>query len=237
MVSERLDLRKVRLVLTDLDGTLTVSRDSYKLDLETIAALRRLEKLGIKVGLVSGNSYPVLRGLATYLGLSGGVVAENGCVVYHSGNYVAVCEPLDRKIAKEFADKFNLRESWQNEFRRFEYAFYPATVSQEMREWAESRGLMIKSSGYAVHITKNPEGKGRGVRKLLEMVGIDKSYVLGVGDSDTDVEFFREVGVRVAVANADESLKSASDFITRSPSSEGVREIVEMIVEELEHER
>jgi phosphoglycolate phosphatase len=105
-----------------------------------------------------------------------------------------------------------------------------------MREWAELRGLVIKSSGYAVHITKNTEGKGRGVRKLLEMAGIDKSYVLGIGDSDTDVEFFREVGVRVAVANADESLKSASDFITRSPSSEGVREIVEIIVEEREHE-
>ena len=221
---------KYKLLLADLDGTLTISRDSYLVDLETIRLLRELESAGIKVGLVSGNSYPVLRGLATYLGLSGGVVAENGCVVYLGGNLVKVCEPLERRLAKEFAKEFNLRESWQNDFRTCEYAFSPPHVTDEMVKWAEQRGLYIKTSGYAVHISRNPEGKAKGVRKLLEMHGLEKHEVIGVGDSQTDVEFFNEVGLRVAVANADEELKRVSDLITKAPSGEGVKELVRMLL-------
>ena len=138
---------KYKLLLADLDGTLTISRDSYLVDLETIRLLRELESSGIKVGLVSGNSYPVLRGLATYLGLSGGVVAENGCITYLGGNLVKVCEPLERRLAKEFAKEFNLRESWQNDFRTCEYAFSPPHVTDEMVKWAVQRGLYIKTSG------------------------------------------------------------------------------------------
>ena len=221
---------KYKLLLADLDGTLTISRDSYLVDLETIRLLRELESAGIKVGLVSGNSYPVLRGLATYLGLSGGVVAENGCLTYLGGNLVRVCEPLERRLAKEFAKEFNLRESWQNDFRTCEYAFSPPNVTDEMVKWAEQRGLYIKTSGYAVHISRNPEGKAKGVRKLLEMHGLEKHEVIGVGDSQTDVEFFNEVGLRVAVANADEELKRVSDLITKAPSGEGVKELVRMLL-------
>ncbi|MGC9106387.1 MAG: phosphoglycolate phosphatase [Thermoprotei archaeon] len=220
----------MKLLLADLDGTITLSRDSYKLGLKTVEALRKLESNGIKVGLVSGNSYPVLRGLATYLGLTGGVVAENGCVVYYSGNLIPVCVELDRSLAVEFATKFGLRESWQNEYRKYEFAFSPPKITEDMRRWAEERGLYIKSSGYAVHISKNREGKAVGVRKLIEVTGLSKDQVVGIGDSDTDVEFLKEVGIKVAVANADESLKSVSDFITKRPSSEGVRELAELIL-------
>ena len=221
---------RYKLLLADLDGTLTISRDSYLLNIETISLLRELESIGIKVGLVSGNSYPVLRGLATYLGLSGGVVAENGCVAYLRGKLVKVCEPLDRRLAKEFAKEFNLRESWQNDFRTCEYAFSPPHVTDEMVKWAEQRGLYVKTSGYAVHISRNREGKAKGVRKLLEMHGLEKHEVIGIGDSQTDVEFFNEVGLRVAVANADEELKRVSDLITKAPSGEGVKELVRMLL-------
>ncbi|MEM3949310.1 HAD hydrolase family protein, partial [Saccharolobus sp.] len=64
----------IKLVLMDLDGTLTEDRDSTRIDLDAIYAIRLLQEKGIKVGLVSGNSYPILRGLYTYLYLDGGIV-------------------------------------------------------------------------------------------------------------------------------------------------------------------
>jgi HAD superfamily hydrolase (TIGR01484 family) len=93
---------KVRVILTDLDGTLTEDRGSYLLNLEAIEVLRKAEAKGIKVALVSGNSYPVLRGLYNYLGFSGGVVAENGCLVYYQGNIFPVCTPLPKVLVEEF---------------------------------------------------------------------------------------------------------------------------------------
>ncbi len=221
---------KYKLLLADLDGTLTISRESYKIDLDAVRTLRDLESRGVKVGLVSGNSYPVLRGLATYLGLTGGVVAENGCVVYFNGQLVRVCDALGREIAREFAAKFNLKESWQNDFRSCEYAFSPPTLTEDMLRWAEERGLYVKTSGYAIHISKNREGKGRGVRKLIEIMGLSREEVVGVGDSQTDVEFLKEVGLKVALANADDELKAVADLITKSPSGEGVRELVERLM-------
>jgi len=45
-----------------LDGTITINRKTYKVYLPAINALRKVERRGIEVALVSGNSIQVLRG-------------------------------------------------------------------------------------------------------------------------------------------------------------------------------
>lgn len=220
----------IKLVLADVDGTLTTERDTYEIDLEAIKALRELEKHGIKVGLVSGNSYPVLRGLYTYFNFHGGLVAENGCVVYYNKVMLRVCEEIDKNLIKEFERKFNVIGSWQNEFKCCDLSFTPPTLNQEMVEWANSKGLYIKTSGYAIHISKSISGKGIGVRKLIEVHNLSKEEVLGIGDSSTDIEFLEEVGIRVVVGNADDEVKKIANYITANKSGKGVVEIVEKIL-------
>lgn len=220
----------IKLVLTDIDGTLTKDRGTYEIDLDAIKALRELEKKGIKVGLVSGNSYPVVRALYTYFHFHGGLVAENGCVVYFNNSLVKVCEEIDLDLAEKFSSLFGVRSSWQNEFKYCDLAFSPPKLSNEMIAWAKERGLYIKTSGYAIHISKSQKGKGDGVRKLIELHGISKDEVLGIGDSDTDVEFLEEVGIKVAVGNGDEEIKKVADYITLNPSGKGVIEVVEKIL-------
>jgi len=219
----------IRLVLVDVDGTLTVDRNSYEIELSAIESLRRLEKNGIKVGLVSGNSYPVLRGLYTYFYFHGGLVAENGCIVYYN-ELVRVCEPIDKSLAEKFSKIFNVISSWQNEFKCCDLSFTPPTLSDKMIEWAKNMGLYIKSSGYAIHISKSQTGKGIGVRKLIELHNINKSEVLGIGDSSTDIEFFEEVGIKVAVGNSDEEVKKVANYVTLNNSGKGVVEIVDKIL-------
>lgn len=220
----------IKLVLTDLDGTLTEDRGIYKVSLDAIKYLRLLEERGIKVALVSGNSYPVLRGLHNYLGFSGGVVAENGCVVFYKQK-IRVCKPMDRQILEEFKEKFKLKDSWQNDYRECDFGFTPPDITEEMIKWAEEKGLYINSSGYALHIAFKPAGKMVGVRKLIELHGVKKEEVIGIGDSLTDLDMFKEVGIRVAVGNAEEELKKEADIILNLKSGEGVKELVTMILE------
>ncbi|WP_338599615.1 phosphoglycolate phosphatase [Sulfolobus tengchongensis] len=220
----------IKLVLMDLDGTLTEDRDTTRIDLDALYAIRVLQKNSIKVGLVSGNSYPVLRGLYTYLHLDGGFVAENGCIVFFGKEKYRVCRQMDKNLINEFKSLFKLRDTWQNEYRECDFGFVPANLNNEMLEWAKQKNLYIKSSGYAVHLAYHPAGKGIGVRKLLDLQGLMKEEVVGIGDSSTDVELFEQVGFKVAVGNADEELKSIADYVTNNKSGKGVREFVDKLL-------
>ncbi|AWR97106.1 phosphoglycolate phosphatase [Acidianus sulfidivorans JP7] len=220
----------IKLILTDLDGTLTLDKGTFKVNLDAIDALRRLEDNGIKIAIVSGNSYPVIRGLTTYFGFSGGFVAENGCVV-HYRQKLTVCKKMDKNLVKEFKEKFNVKDSWQNEYRECDFGFSPPNITDEMKKWAEEKGLYINSSGYAVHIALKPAGKSLGVRKLIELHNLNKEEVAAIGDSLTDIDMFNEVGLKVAVSNSDDKLKEKANLILNLKSGEGVKEFATMIME------
>lgn len=220
----------IKLILADLDGTLTEDKGVYKISIEALEALRRAENMGIKIALVSGNSYPVLRGLHNYLGITGGVVAENGCIVYY-GKKVKLCKKIDICILNEFREKFKLKDSWQNEYRECDFGFIPANLTEEMIRWAKDKNVYINTSGYAVHIALNPAGKSVGVRKLLELHGLKKEEVAAIGDSLTDIDMFKEAGLRAAVGNADEKLKKEADVILNLKSGNGVKEFINYIMD------
>ncbi|ARM75747.1 phosphoglycolate phosphatase [Acidianus manzaensis] len=220
----------IKLVLTDLDGTLTLDKSTFKVNLSAIEYLRLLEDRGIKIAIVSGNSYPVIRGLTTYFGFSGGLVAENGCVL-HFKQKITVCKKMDRNLIQEFKEKFNVKDSWQNEYRECDFGFNPAILTEEMKRWAEEKNIYINSSGYAVHIAMKPAGKAIGVRKLIELYNLDKNEVAAIGDSLTDIDMFNEVGLKVAVSNSDEKLKEKANLILNLKSGEGVKEFAKMLIE------
>ncbi|QKQ99719.1 phosphoglycolate phosphatase [Metallosphaera tengchongensis] len=220
----------IELILTDLDGTLTMDRGTYLLDTRAIEALRRAERAGIRVALVSGNSYPVLRGLYNYLGITGGIVAENGCFVYYNFQTERVCETIPRSVVEDFRNKFNLRESWQNEFRKSDFGFTPAQITPEIKAWADERGLVVQSSGYALHLAGKPGGKGAGVKRLLELVGVQSEKVGAIGDSRTDIEMFTYAKVKAAVGNADPDLVKEANVKLKLKSGAGFTEFIEMIL-------
>ncbi len=222
----------ISLVLLDLDGTLTLDRNTYVLSLDAVEALREIRRLGVGVFIVTGNSYPVSRGLITYLGLDG-VVAENGCVVYAEGKEHTLCREVDPSLVQEFERKFELKGSWQNRFRKFDFGFSPPQITPQMEEWAKERRLSVKTSGYALHLSYNDKGKEIGAEKLLQLLGKGKSEVVAIGDSLTDIDMMKLAGIKVAVSNGDEKLKSIADVVTKGKSGEGVKEYIMSLVNAL----
>ena len=53
---------------------------------------------------------------------------------------------------------------------------------------------------------------------------------MACGDGDNDTVMLREVGFGVAMANAEEQVKDAADYITLSNEEEGVAEVIEKFI-------
>jgi len=178
-----------RAIAADIDGTLTLRRGDVRLSVNAIKGIREAERAGVKVILVSGNSLPVTLGLRTYLGASGPAVAENGCLVFHEGQVIHVCEGRVPQELVDEAKSLGLIESWQNPYRVHDVAFYVPRglrsldrVIAELRESASRRGLSVLWSGYAVHINTG-RGKAVGVAKAIELLGLSPEEVAALTSS------------------------------------------------------
>jgi hydroxymethylpyrimidine pyrophosphatase-like HAD family hydrolase len=64
------------------------------------------------------------------------------------------------------------------------------------------------------------------VHFLCEQSGYGLEEILGVGDSDVDLEFLSMVGYAAAPANANPAVKAIVDYVSPYPTAEGVRDIL-----------
>ena len=68
--------------------------------------------------------------------------------------------------------------------------------------------------------------KGTSIEKLSEILKIDKSKIIAVGDYDNDVAMFNAAGVSVAVSNACDKAKEAADYITVSNEENAIAQVI-----------
>ncbi len=237
----------IKTLILDIDGTLTEDRNTERLSTRAIEAIRKLLQVNknIEVGLATGNSHIVAMTLARYIGLDLSrcpLISENGCILWYKGTRYELCveykEKLDQArslIIEKLSDY--VRESYQNEYRKFDYAYYPKpNITPEkatamIRELLEKHGLLndlqVVYSGYAMHVIPKGIDKGYAVRFYSKISCIPIEKIAAIGDSDTDIPLLEAAGIKVAVANATDSLKRVANIVLSRPSGEGVAEFIE----------
>ncbi|MEB3851587.1 MAG: phosphoglycolate phosphatase [Desulfurococcales archaeon] len=227
---------KPRLVLSDIDGTLTVRRGSLLLSLEAVEAVRMLEGEGVPVSLVTGNSVPVAAGLARYIGASGPVVAENGCTVFHRGELHHVCDGRPPGELESILAGAGFRASWQNPYRHHDLAFLPpgglgpeealAVVRSAMEEVGWD-GVVLWS-GFAFHIAPRGASKTRGAALAASLLGAGLADALAVGDGENDLDLLEAAGVSAAPGDAAERVRARVDYVASKPGGSGFAEIARL---------
>ncbi|MCD6487605.1 MAG: phosphoglycolate phosphatase [Desulfurococcales archaeon] len=232
----------VKLVATDIDGTLTINRISTLIPTEVIEAIHELEKHGVLVALISSNALPIVVGLKKYLCIKGPVVGETGALVYHGGEVYSISKYTARDALEYVLKEFNdfVKPSWQNLFRvhdfalkvRKQYLSRSGEIYQSIKACVEKKYSFVKVgySGYAIHLTPIDVSKGRALDFIIEKLGISREEVLAIGDSHMDIDFLRKAGISVAVSNADEELKDIADIVLTRPSGYGFIELAHMII-------
>ncbi len=99
------------------------------------------------------------------------------------------------------------------------------------KELEQEKGLeLVGSLQYNIEINAAGVNKGTGLVNLGRMLGIRREEIMAFGDGDNDIAMLREAGFGVAMANADEQVKAAADYITLSNEEEGVAEAIERLV-------
>jgi Cof subfamily protein (haloacid dehalogenase superfamily) len=69
--------------------------------------------------------------------------------------------------------------------------------------------------------------KWSAIKKLLRAYRINPNEVVAIGDGPNDIEMLRHVGTGVAMGNAREEVKAASDFVTGHHENDGLAEFIE----------
>jgi len=233
---------RVRIIFTDLDGTLTESRKTYRLSLEAVEALRRLVARGVMVSIVSSNALPVVVGLHRYLGLNGPAIAETGALVY--SEELGLIELPERSAREAYVDVLSrfkglVLDSWQNRFKLYDYAFKVGDASRGgevyklVKEYVEPRypWVRVGYSKYAIHLTPRDVDKGRAVRLVLGRLGFSPEEAVAVGDSEMDGDLIEAVGLGVATGDADEELKSKARLVINEPAGRAIVRLAELVEE------
>ena len=103
--------------------------------------------------------------------------------------------------------------------------------TQAWRELREVSGLeLVGSLRYNIEINTAGVNKGTGIVNLGKMLGIKRGEIMAFGDGDNDIVMLKEVGIGVAMANAEAKVKEAADYITMSNEEDGVAEAIEKMV-------
>ena len=199
--------RRIRLVMTDVDGTLTDESDSISSVVSE--SIRRLEDGGVIVGLVSGRTLPGLESMASDLGISGPIIAENGGVAKLKLNGNLVDMGYSRNPALEALEKLRtlfpdaIEEREDNKYRMVDVVLWSHGVDlKELRRHLDDAELV--DSGYILHLVQKGVSKGRTLTMLLHHISdgqLSPADVVVFGDSLTDLSLFEMFPHSVLIIN------------------------------------
>lgn len=215
--------KTIKAIVTDIDGSITDGK--RRVSIEAIEALRALEEKGIPVMLASGNVLPLAYGLASFIGISGPVIAENGGVIYYRNEVKYLGDRYRSDEAFEMLKKhLPVKKIFTDIWRRAEVAIYPDVNLEEVRRLLIPYNLKAESTGFAIHIYEPHVSKFQGLKAACKILKIDVKEVLAFGDSENDIDMIKKCGVGITPSNAVPELKSYADFVASSSDGRGLVE-------------
>jgi HAD superfamily hydrolase (TIGR01484 family) len=250
-ISDSTDLRNIRLVATDMDGTLT---QEGKFTSALLQALENLAAAGIQVLIVTGRSAGWVSGLSSLMPVVG-ALAENGGLFYPSGNLESVALTPIPDLAKHrhsLASVFEklqsqfpqIRESADNRFRLTDWTFDVAALTpdelQYLSHFCQQLGWGFTYSNVQCHIKPQGQDKAMGLLQVLReyFPEYSLSQIVTVGDSPNDESLFdqRYFPLSVGVANVMKyanQLQYQPAYVTTAAEGQGFCELSNYILQSL----
>ncbi|MEM7593674.1 MAG: HAD family hydrolase [Cyanobacteria bacterium P01_A01_bin.83] len=238
----------IRLIASDLDGTLT---QEEKFDAKLFQALVKLADAKINVLITTGRSAGWVQAIATYFPVLG-AIAENGGLLYWNHDLQPqMLSKIDHRqhrqqleqVFKLLQTKFpQIRESLDNTFRLTDWTFDVENLSPTE---LETIALICQSEGYGFtystiqcHIKPIYQDKAYGLNKVMTeyFPDLKPNQILTIGDSPNDESMFnqQQFPLSVGVANVRqycERLKYLPAYVTKASQGEGFCELVELILQ------
>jgi len=244
----------IRLLLFDIDGVLTRG-EAKALDLDLLARLAEMNRAARAdpsrpaVTLCTGRPAPYVEVLCQAIDGHLPAVFENGCGLYEPRGYRFLPHPrLGDGSTREAvhhagfqAARERLREGlvrpgkvFFQPGKEFSLSLFPldgVTVA-DLYPLAEAalgparEAVDLAYSSSCLNVLPRGVNKGEGLRFLCERSGYRMEEILGVGDSDVDLQFLALCGRSAAPANACAEVKRLVDYVAPRETADGVRDIL-----------
>lgn len=249
-LSTQTDLTKetIRLVATDMDGTLT----RYgKFTPSLFQALEALAAANVAVLLVTGRSAGWVQGLRTYLPVTG-AIAENGGVFFSTESEPPeFLTPIPDLILhrQQLAQTFTylktqfpqITESTDNCFRLTDWTFDVQGLSsqqlQQLQNLCAEKGWGFTYSTVQCHIKPMNQDKASSLLQVLNKYFplLRTEQIITVGDSPNDESLFdsSRFPLSVGVANVlhyTSKLKYLPTYVTSAEEGEGFSELARLLL-------
>jgi HAD superfamily hydrolase (TIGR01484 family) len=240
-------LTDLRLIATDIDGTLT--RDG-KFTTELLRAIDLINAKSLKLLLVTGRSAGWMSAVNNYLPVAG-AIAENGGVYFNrdcSGfDFITRIESIEEHRAA-LANRFwelqeiypQIEESSDNQFRITDWTFDVAGLTDvelgEIATKCQQWGYSFTFSTVQCHIKPQQQDKGAAILHVLNQYfpEIQPTQIITVGDSPNDASMFdrEQFPHSVGVANIQHytnQLLHHPQYLTKLPEVAGFCELVNLL--------
>ncbi|PIG90466.1 HAD family hydrolase [Gloeocapsopsis sp. IPPAS B-1203] len=237
----------LRLVATDMDGTLT---HNGKFTVDLLQAFADLATAGIEVIIVTGRSAGWVSGLTNYLPIAG-AIAENGGLFYQSDRETPLALTAiphvtshRTKLAQCFQQlqtEFpQIHESSDNCFRITDWTFDVFGLNpvqlQKLVELCQNIGWGFTYSNVQCHIKPIEQNKATGLLQVLHTYypQLNLEQVATVGDSPNDASLFDpskfplSVGVSNVLHYANQLVHQPM-YMTNAPEVQGFCELAQSL--------
>ncbi|AFY75467.1 putative HAD superfamily hydrolase (plasmid) [Synechococcus sp. PCC 7502] len=214
------------ILATDYDGTLATNG---KVSEATLDALKRLQKSGRKLILVTGRQLEDLCEVFPEVNLFDCVVAENGAVLYFPSTREELLlgslppESFVQKLRSLNIDPLSVGKvivaTWEpNE----------TEVLNVIRE--QGLDLQVIFNKGAVMVLPAGVNKASGLAAALGRMNLSMHNTVAIGDAENDLAFLKLCEYSVAVANSLPSVKSEVDWTTAGARGDGVIELIDRLL-------
>lgn len=176
-------------------------------------------------------------------------MAEDGNVYYHfydlSTFYFRKSEDKFKKYHGYYEENFkdqgiriigfnNPVEVLNNtsEFHKLVFIEDDVLKLENLRQKLEKiRGISVCKSWYNnLEIMSEGISKGNALKFLAQMLGIDTSETVAIGDNENDISMLKVAGLAIAMGNGDEIIKKNAHIVTDTNDEDGVAKAIEKYV-------
>lgn len=245
-----------KLILIDIDGTLT--KDSKTISPKIQKLIKKIQKK-IMVSLISSRSRNSAYKFIKQLDLKSYHILENGAVITDQDFKPIYKIFIQRKVLKKLYKllegnnlKFNVCINGITEYFEDIKDFntlpldritrvsiinlrYNQLINIESQLKAIGEIIYVRvidkslTSSWNIDITSYLASKGKALAFLYNLLKIDKSQTIGIGDGYNDLPFIKNVNLKIAMGNAVNELKRIADIIVPPVDKDGLADGLEII--------
>ena len=223
---------KTKTFAVDIDGTIT-ENGGGRINLEALAGLRHLVKIGHNVIFVSGRSSIEGYLLSIFGGTTNIAVGENGgCITSGPHDHILLGNKDECVGAFQF-----LKNHIQNMVEKPVFPRLTEVVLERTFDISLAQKIVLENklpvalsdSQYAFHINSAGINKARGFTEVMKLLSVSRDDVIAIGDSETDVPLFEISKISIALGNASDDVKSKASMTVSGNSGDGLIEALDNI--------